>query len=85
MGSKKAAKARGDASVPANANKAPLPFAFFPQLATLVEHRTDLAACLDRLLAECERGEAYFKIYRQFKMYNDPSLNPALYGELKGG
>jgi len=55
------------------------------KLATLVEHRTDLAACLDRLLAECERGEAYFKIYRQFKMYNDPSLNPALYGKLKGG
>ena len=37
------------------------------------------------ILAECERGEAYFKIYRQFKMYNDPSLNPALYGERKGG
>ena len=47
----------------------------------LSEQRTDLAACLDRLLAEIPRGESYFKVYRQFKMYNDPALNPALYGE----
>ena len=51
------------------------------KLARLMEQRGDLAACLDRLLAECERGESYFKIYRQFKMYNDPTLNPALYNE----
>jgi hypothetical protein len=51
------------------------------KLARLSEQRSDLAACLDRLVAECERGESYFKIYRQFKMYNDPKLNPALYGE----
>jgi hypothetical protein len=25
-------------------------------------------------------GEAYWRVYRQFKMYNDPSLNPYLYG-----
>ena len=54
------------------------------KLARLVEQRTDLAACLDRLLEECARGESYFKVYRQFKIYNDPKLNPALYGE-KGG
>jgi hypothetical protein len=53
------------------------------KLATLTEQRRDLAGCLDRLLAECERGEAYFKIYRQFKMYNDPTLNPAVYNEAK--
>ena len=53
------------------------------KLNRLNEQRTDLAACLDRLLAECARGESRFKIYRQFKMYNDPSLNPAVYGETK--
>ena len=51
------------------------------KLDRLNEQRTDLASCLERLLAECARGEAYFKIYRQFKMYNDPALNPAIYGE----
>ncbi len=53
------------------------------KLNRLVEQRTDLAACLDRLLAEAVRGETRFKVYRQFKMYNDPALNPALYGESK--
>ena len=51
------------------------------KLHRLNEQRADLAACLDRLLAECARGESYFKVYRQFKMYNDPALNPAIYGE----
>jgi hypothetical protein len=54
------------------------------KLARLVEQRQDLAACLDRLLREAARGEAFFKVYRQFKMYNDPKLNPAVYGE-RGG
>ncbi len=53
------------------------------KLNRLVEQRADLAACLDRLLGEAERGETRFKVYRQFKMYNDPALNPALYGESK--
>src|SRR2546421_2097642 len=51
------------------------------KLQRLEEQRMDLAGCLDRLLAEAARGESYFKVYRQFKMYNDPKLNPALYGE----
>jgi len=50
-------------------------------LARLTEQREDLAGCLGRLLSEASRGDAYFKVYRQFKMYNDPRLNPALYGE----
>jgi hypothetical protein len=54
------------------------------KLARLEEQRQDLGACLDRLLAECARGESRFKIYRQFKMYNDPKLNPAMYGEKAG-
>jgi hypothetical protein len=53
------------------------------KLERLIEQRADLGACLDRLLAECARGESRFKIYRQFKMYNDPRLNPAVYGESK--
>ena len=51
------------------------------KLERLVEQRGDLAGCLERLLAEAARGESYFKVYRQFKMYNDPKLNPALYGD----
>lgn len=46
----------------------------------LAEQRGDLAACLDALLESAARGETYFKVYRQFKMYNDPNLNPQLYG-----
>ena len=53
------------------------------KLELLMEQRADLAGCLDRLLGETQRGESYFKIYRQFKMYNDPKLNPAIYGERK--
>jgi hypothetical protein len=50
------------------------------KLQRLVTQRHDLACCLDRLLTEAYNGQTYFKVYRQFKMYNDPSLNPYLYG-----
>ena len=49
------------------------------KLERLELQRQDLAACLDRLLREAREGKAYFKVYRQFKMYNDPTLNPYLY------
>ena len=49
------------------------------KLAKLIEQRGDLAGCLDALLADAQAGSAYYKIYRQFKMYNDPKLNPQLY------
>lgn len=49
------------------------------KLERLTLQRQDLASCLDRLLVEAKEGKAYFKIYRQFKMYNDPALNPYLY------
>lgn len=55
------------------------------KLARLEEQRRDLAACLGRLLAECAAGTAYFKVYRQFKMYNDPALNPYLYWGKQAG
>ena len=50
------------------------------RLALLQEQSQDLAACLQALWLQVERGERRFKQYRQFKMYNDPDLNPVLYG-----
>ena len=47
----------------------------------LQQQRGDLAGCLDALLADAAAGRAYFKVYRQFKMYNDPRWNPALVNE----
>ena len=51
------------------------------KLARLVEQRTDLQSCLESLFEATIQGQAYFRIYRQFKMYNDPTLNPCLYQE----
>ena len=51
------------------------------RLQQLRVQRADLAACYDRLLDELAAGTGWFKIYRQFKMYNDPTLNPALVAE----
>jgi hypothetical protein len=45
----------------------------------LTEQQRDLEECLDRLFTALARGQARFKLYRQFKMYNDPGLNPELY------
>ncbi len=50
------------------------------RLALLEEQRNDLAECLDFLWAEVLQGTRRFKLYRQLKMYNDPELNPAVYG-----
>ncbi len=55
------------------------------KLARLLEQRQDLGTCLDQLLADTQAGHAYFKVYRQFKMYNDASMNPALLAERKAG
>lgn len=49
------------------------------KLNRLIEQRSDLQYCLDTLLQAASHGQARFKIYRQFKMYNDPTLNPYLY------
>ena len=48
------------------------------KLVRLREQRSDLARCLDELLEGCAAGTARYKIYRQFKMYNDPAMNPYL-------
>jgi len=49
------------------------------RLAILEEQRYDLARCLDVLWRETLAGTRRFKLYRQLKMYNDPSLNPSIY------
>ena len=53
------------------------------RLVLLEEQRGDLASCLDALWFEVLEGTRRFKLYRQLKMYNDPELNPAMYG--RGG
>jgi hypothetical protein len=39
----------------------------------------DMMQAYDYFIHEMELGKRTFKIYRQFKMYNDPELNPFLY------
>ena len=63
---------RGDAS-PEHRAKAQA------RLIILNEQRADLAGSLDELLSDIFAGRKRLKIYRQFKMYNDPTLNPYLY------
>lgn len=50
------------------------------KLVILREQRGDLARCLGELIDDTIAGRRRFKLYRQFKAYNDPRLNPALYG-----
>jgi hypothetical protein len=49
------------------------------KLHVLLEQQTDLSKAIDELLAEISEGKKIMKVYRQMKMYNDPSLNPVLY------
>ena len=45
----------------------------------LLEQRNDLSQAIDDLLNDIANGDKYMKVYKQMKMYNDPSLNPVLY------
>ena len=49
------------------------------KLNTLLEQRNDLCRAIDELIRDIEQGKKYMKVYKQMKMYNDPSLNPVLY------
>ncbi len=49
------------------------------KLDVLLEQQTDLSTAIDQLLEDIEAGRKYMKVYRQMKMYNDPSTNPILY------
>jgi hypothetical protein len=51
------------------------------RLAVLLEQRDDLSLAIDQLLADIEAGRKYMKVYRQMKLYNDPSTNPVLYAK----
>ena len=53
------------------------------KLARLEQQRSDLGGCLEALIADAQAGRAYFKVYRQFKMYNDPRFNPELVKEAR--
>lgn len=50
------------------------------RLAVIEEQQRDLRDALGALWAEVMSGQRRFKLYRQMKMYNDPALNPVLYG-----
>ncbi len=49
------------------------------RLSVLQEQHEDLVTCLRELWTAIAAGERRFKLYRQMKMYNDPTLNPVLY------
>lgn len=49
------------------------------KLDTLLTQRADLTTAIDQLLDDLAAGCRVMKLYRQMKMYNDPSLNPMLY------
>lgn len=51
------------------------------KLNVLTEQDADLTAAIDQLLADYEAGRKVMKVYKQMKMYNDPNLNPVLYGQ----
>ena len=49
------------------------------KLNVLLEQQKDLSLAIDQLLDDIKEGKKYMKVYRQMKMYNDPSTNPILY------
>lgn len=49
------------------------------KLTVLLNQRTDLSLSLDELIQDIKSGDKYMKVYKQMKMYNDPTLNPVLY------
>lgn len=51
------------------------------KLAVLLEQQKDLSSAIDQLISDIEDGKKYMKVYKQMKMYNDPSTNPILYGK----
>ena len=49
------------------------------KLNVLLEQQVDLSTAIDQLLDDYQAGRKVMKVYRQMKMYNDPSTNPVLY------
>lgn len=51
------------------------------KLDVLLEQQKDLSSAIDQLIDDIATGRKYMKVYKQMKMYNDPSTNPVLYGK----
>ena len=51
------------------------------KLDVLLEQNTDLCTAIDQLMESYKTGQKVMKVYKQMKMYNDPALNPVLYGQ----
>jgi hypothetical protein len=49
------------------------------RLEVLDRQRDHLVTAVDRLLAEIFSGQRPLRVFRQMKMYNDPTMNPYLY------
>ncbi|MDH4262999.1 MAG: DUF4254 domain-containing protein [Spirochaetia bacterium] len=49
------------------------------KLDLLSQQLADLTNCFNELMEEIIQGDKFMKVYRQMKMYNDPSMNPTLY------
>ncbi len=49
------------------------------KLAILLDQQKDLSQSIDELIEDIAAGKKIMKVYKQMKMYNDPSLNPVLY------
>lgn len=55
------------------------------KLEQLEQQRGDLKIASQRLFDDLLAGHKQMKLYRQFKMYNDPELNPKIYQSKKRG
>ena len=53
------------------------------KLNVLLEKKKDLSEAIDQLLFDIENGKIKMKVYKQMKMYNDETLNPVLYQNVK--
>ena len=53
------------------------------KLDVLLAQQADLSKAIEELIEDLEAGRKYMKTYKQMKMYNDPALNPVLYGQKK--
>jgi hypothetical protein len=51
------------------------------KLNILLDQHKDLTTAIDQLLDGYASGIRVMKVYKQMKMYNDPSLNPVLYAK----
>lgn len=54
------------------------------KLNVLLTQQQDLIRAIGELMEDIQAGKRIFKVYRQMKMYNDPTLNPVLYAQKSG-